>query len=116
MDHPRLMEAQWRREAAGFRQRGHAIRRKDRDIAGVVRADLFEGGRVEAGAGHGLHPQAQHRRVVGRLRIPGQVGPHERAARPEPVRKPAPAKPAAPAAPRIPVVEPMRGEGEVFRF
>jgi uncharacterized lipoprotein YmbA len=37
-------------------------------------------------------------------------------ARPEPVRKPAPAKPAAPAAPRIPVVEPMRGEGEVFRF
>ncbi len=37
-------------------------------------------------------------------------------ARPEPVRKPAPAKPAAPATPRIPVVEPMRGEGEVFRF
>lgn len=37
-------------------------------------------------------------------------------ARPEPVRKPAPAKPAAPAAPRIPIVEPMHGEGEVFRF
>lgn len=83
---PRLVEAQWRREAAGFCQCGHAIRRKDRDIAGVVGADLFKGGGVEAGAGHGLHPQAQHRRVVGRLRIPGQVGPHERAARPEPVR------------------------------
>ncbi|MDO9616662.1 MAG: ABC-type transport auxiliary lipoprotein family protein [Pseudomonas sp.] len=35
---------------------------------------------------------------------------------PAPVRKPAPIKPAPPAPPRIPVVEPMRGEGEVFRF
>ncbi|WP_298186803.1 ABC-type transport auxiliary lipoprotein family protein [uncultured Pseudomonas sp.] len=35
---------------------------------------------------------------------------------PAAVRKPAPVKPAPPAAPRIPVVEPMRGEGEVFRF
>ncbi|NVJ12292.1 hypothetical protein HUW63_44890, partial [Myxococcus sp. AM001] len=35
---------------------------------------------------------------------------------PAPVRKPAPIKPALPAPPRIPVVEPMRGEGEVFRF
>ena len=35
---------------------------------------------------------------------------------PAPARKPAPAKPAPPAAPRIPVVEPLRSEGEVFRF
>lgn len=35
---------------------------------------------------------------------------------PAPVRKPAPAKPVPPAAPRIPVVEPLRSEGEVFRF
>lgn len=34
----------------------------------------------------------------------------------EPPRKPAPVKPAPPAPPRIPVVEPMRDEGEVFRF
>ncbi|MDZ4336479.1 MAG: ABC-type transport auxiliary lipoprotein family protein [Pseudomonas sp.] len=34
----------------------------------------------------------------------------------EPPRKPAPLKPAPPAPPRIPVVEPMRDEGEVFRF
>jgi hypothetical protein len=33
-----------------------------------------------------------------------------------PRRKPAPVKPAPPAVPRIPVVEPMRDEGEVFRF
>lgn len=33
----------------------------------------------------------------------------------EPPRKPAP-KPAPPAPPRIPVIEPMRDEGEVFRF
>lgn len=33
-----------------------------------------------------------------------------------PVRKPAPVKPEPPAPPRIPVVEPMRGESEVFRF
>jgi uncharacterized protein len=37
-------------------------------------------------------------------------------AAPAPVRKSAPIKPALPAPPRIPVVEPMRGEGEVFRF
>ena len=35
---------------------------------------------------------------------------------PEPARKPVKAKPEQPATPRIPVVEPMRGEGEVFRF
>lgn len=35
---------------------------------------------------------------------------------PAPPRKPAKAKPEQPAAPRIPVVEPMRGESEVFRF
>ena len=34
---------------------------------------------------------------------------------PEPPRKPVP-KPTPPAPPRIPVVEPMRDEGEVFRF
>lgn len=35
---------------------------------------------------------------------------------PEPPRKRAPVKPAPPTPPRIPVVEPMRDEGEVFRF
>lgn len=35
---------------------------------------------------------------------------------PAPARKPAPVKPAPPAAPRIPVVEPLRGDAEVFRF
>ncbi|MGG5871072.1 PqiC family protein [Pseudomonas peli] len=35
---------------------------------------------------------------------------------PEPPRKPAQVKPAPPTPPRIPVVEPMRDEGEVFRF
>jgi uncharacterized lipoprotein YmbA len=35
---------------------------------------------------------------------------------PAPVRRPAPAKPAVPDVPRIPVAEPIRSEGEVFRF
>lgn len=35
---------------------------------------------------------------------------------PKPVRKPAPVKPAPPSVPRIPVVEPLRTDGEVFRF
>lgn len=35
---------------------------------------------------------------------------------PAPARKPAPIKPAPSSAPRIPVVEPLRNEGEVFRF
>src|SRR5690606_41837426 len=56
-----LVKAQRRFEARGLDKCGDTFGRQDGDVARVVGAHLLDGRVVQAGAGHRLQPQAQHR-------------------------------------------------------
>lgn len=100
---PAVLEAQWR----------------------LVGADdkLFDGRLVRLEEAHNgsivdqVRAQSQLlQQLVEQLAVAVETHGAAASAKPAAPRKPAPAKPAPPAPPRIPVVEPLRDEGEVFRF
>lgn len=100
---PAVLEAQWRLAGAdGKLLDGRLVRLEE----------AHNGSLVDQVRAQSLVIQ----QLVEQLAAAVEVSAMPAAAAPAQARKRPATKPTPPAAPRIPVVEPMRGEGEVFRF
>jgi uncharacterized lipoprotein YmbA len=101
---PAVLEAQWRLAGADGKLLDGRLVRLEEAHSGTI---------VDQVRAQSLVVQQLVEQLALAVETHGAPAPVE----PEPPRKAAPVKPTPPpVAPRIPVVEPMRGEGEVFRF
>ena len=101
---PAVLEAQWRLAGAdGKLLDGRLVRLEEAHSGSIV-------DQVRA---QSLVVQQLVAQLAAAVETHGKPAPQ---VAPAPVRRPAPAKPAVPDVPRIPVAEPIRSEGEVFRF
>jgi uncharacterized lipoprotein YmbA len=101
---PAVLEAQWRLAGADGKLLDGRLVRLEEEHSGSI---------VDQVRAQSLVLQQLVEQLADAVQAHGKPAP---VATPAPARKPAPAKPAAPAVPRIPVAEPIRSEGEVFRF